>query len=86
MSKTQIKLGDMVTGSYHGVAFEAVVSGHCGGYVDLDLTAPITVRGSVRTALSISCDSDERDSLRVVARPAAVPALRVLSDGAVRLA
>jgi hypothetical protein len=87
MTRTSLKIGDAVTGSYHGVAFEGVVSGHDGGgYTDVTLTTPIVVRGSERAELCIATDSDERDSMRVTSRPATVPALRTLSDGAVILA
>ena len=86
-TRTSQKLGDTVTGIYHGVPFEGVVSGHDGGsYTDVTLSAPIVVRDIERAALCIGLDTDERDSMRVVSRPATVPALRTLSDGAVILA
>ncbi len=82
-----LKIGDTVTGNYYGVAFSGVIVSHDGyDHADIALAAPIVYLGRERTEVSYESDSQVRDSLVLVSRPATVPALRDLPYGGKALA
>ena len=81
--KQTIKLGDTVTGSYYGVAYTGTVRSYDGsGYIYIVPTTPIVVYGVARDEIAVSPGSEERDSLKVVASPETLPAVRVYSNAA----
>lgn len=77
-----LRLGDTVTGNYHGVSFTGTVGGYDGsGYVYIKFASPVTVYGVARDEVGIHPDSDERDSLRIIAS-AINPDVKPMSNAA----
>lgn len=78
---TTFRLGDTVRGTYFGVPFVGILSSYDGsGYVYVNFPAPFTepvVYGIQRDGIGIHPDSEERDSLRLVSRPAEAPAVKL---------
>ena len=77
------KIGDTVSGIYHGVKFVGLLSGYDGsGYLYIDFSESITVYGEKRQGVSIGRDSYEYPTLRLVSRPEVTPAIKMMSESA----
>lgn len=77
---TTFHLGDTVRGVYFGVPFTGILSSYDGsGYLYVRFPAPFVepvVYGIRRDGIGIHPDSEERDSLRLVSRPAEAPEVK----------
>ena len=77
---TSMKLGDTVSGEYHGAKFEGIITAFdASGFCYVRLAAPVIVHGCERDDLAI--DSYERKSLTFVKAGPELQASDVLEMG-----
>jgi hypothetical protein len=79
MQTKSLRLGDTVSGTYHGVAFTGVIKSYDGsGYLYVAPVGELVVYGIARDTIAICPDSEERDSLKLVSRPETIPEVKDL--------